>query len=181
MSTTDQSSQRPRRRLIPGEKTMESIFTFLRSIVSSQVASWCDLGSSIVLVAVGMSAWAATPIGAVIGGVVNCIINYHFTFRASGTSKRAVAVKYIMVWLGSLALNTVGTSLLTIVLDRWHFLEMLGFTNVGSFAAARIIVSLLVSWFWNFVLQKNFVYRTTRFDPYAISFVDSLTPARFRK
>lgn len=140
------------------------VFTFLRSIVSSQVASWIDLGTGIVLVAIGFSDWIATPIGAVMGGVVNCIINYRFTFRAQGISKRAVAVKYFMIWMGSLTLNTVGTSLLTSVLDQWHLLERMGFTGVGNYAVARVVVSLLVSWFWNFIMQKNFVYKPRRFD-----------------
>jgi putative flippase GtrA len=154
----------------------KGVFTFIRSAVSSQIASWIDMGSSIGMVALGVSSWIATPIGAVLGGIVNCCINYKFTFRAQGCSVKAVAVKYILIWLGSVTLNTVGTSMLASVLDRWHLLEALGFTNVGSFAAARIIVSLLVSWFWNFLLQKNFVYRASKFDPYAIRFVDALTP-----
>jgi hypothetical protein len=70
---------------------------------------------------------------------------------------------------------------LATILDRWHLLETLGFTNVGSYAAARIIVSLLVSWFWNFLLQKNFVYRASKFDPYAIKLVDALTPNQNKK
>lgn len=154
------------------------IFMFMRSIVSSQVASWIDMGSSIGLVALGMSSWAATPIGAILGGIVNCCINYKFTFRAQGCSKRAVAVKYLMVWLGSLILNTVGTSLLAMALDSWHLLEALGFTNVGSYAVARLVVSLLVSWFWNYVLQKNFVYRATSFDPVAIRMFNRVIPPR---
>lgn len=149
-----------------GKKLLEGggIFTFLRSIVSSQVASWVDLGTGIILVACGVSAWLATPVGAILGGVINCIINFHFTFRAKGVSVPAVAVKYFMVWTGSLTLNTVGTALLAQLLDGWPILESLGFTNVGSYTAARLIVSLLVSWFWNFLLQKYFVYRPRRFD-----------------
>ncbi len=157
-------------------------FMFLRSIVSSQIASWIDMGSSIGLVALGASPWLATPMGAVMGGVVNCCINYKFTFRATNCSKRAVALKYLMVWVGSLIFNTVGTSLLAAALDRWHLLEALGFTNVGSFAVARVVVSLLVSWFWNYIMQKNFVYRPVRFDATAVRIVDALTPRpRHRK
>jgi len=141
------------------------LFMFLRSSMSSQVASWADLGSSIALVALGVSKWVATPVGAVIGGIVNCLINYRFTFRAANRcSMRSVAVKYIMVWLGSVIFNTIGTSLLADLLERWHLLEILGFTNVGSFAAARLIVSLIVSLAWNYLMQKNFVYRPTDFD-----------------
>ena len=39
----------------------------------------------------------------------------------------------------------------------------------GYYAAARLFVSLIVSWFWNFALQRYFVYRDSRFDPYAIA------------
>lgn len=155
------------------------IFMFLRSSMSSQVASWADLGSSIGLVALGVSKWVATPVGAVIGGVVNCLINYRFTFRANKQcSLRSVAVKYVMIWIGSVVFNTVGTSLLADLLDRWHLLEMLGFTNVGSFAAARLIVSLVVSLAWNYLMQKNFVYRPTRFDPTAESISRVVCPDR---
>ena len=33
-------------------------------------------------------------------------------------------------------------------------------------------MSLIVSIFWNFLMQKNFVYRRNDIDPYAIRFVD---------
>ncbi len=161
------------------------IFTFLRSSLSSQIASWIDMGSSIALVAVGVSQWIATPIGAVLGGIVNCCINYRFTFHASDCPVKAVAVKYLLVWLGSVIFNTVGTALLANVLDNWNILESLGFTNVGSFAAARLIVSLVVSLAWNFLMQKHFVYRQREsFDPLAIKCVDgiiSIVPRRNKK
>lgn len=153
----------------------KGIFTFIRSSLSSQVASWVDMGSSIGLVAMGLSEWVSTPIGAVLGGIVNCCINYKFTFHAQGCSVKAVAVKYVMIWLGSVLFNTVGTKLLASVLDQWHLLESWGFTNVGSFAVARVVVSLVVSLAWNFLMQKNFVYRhRPKFDPYADRFVDGL-------
>lgn len=152
------------------------VFTFIRSSMSSQVASWIDMGSSIGMVALGVSEWLATPIGAVLGGIVNCCINYKFTFHASDCPVKAVAVKYVLIWLGSVLFNTVGTSLLANVLDNWHILESIGFTSVGSYAAARLIVSLVVSLAWNFMMQKYFVYRRREtFDPYAIRFVDGLT------
>lgn len=151
------------------------VFTFIRSSLSSQVASWIDMGSSIGLVAMGVSEWIATPVGAVLGGIVNCCINYKFTFHASDCPVKAVAVKYVLIWLGSVLFNTVGTSLLARVLDNWHILETIGFTTVGSFAAARLIVSLVVSLAWNFLMQKTFVYRQrSKFDPVAIRVVDAM-------
>lgn len=166
-----------------GKKALRSnglFFTFLRSTVSSQAASWLDMGLSFVLFSwAGLSPWVATALGAVFGGVLNCIINYKFTFHAQNCSWRAVIIKYIMIWLGSLLLNSFGTEALYWLFRKWTFLEELGFRPDGYFAAARLLASLIVSLAWNFVLQRIFVYRPTRFDPYAIRFVDFITAGRF--
>ena len=58
------------------------------------------------------------------------------------------------------------------MLDNLTFLQDLGFKPNGYYAAARLSVSLIVSIFWNFLMQKNFVYRHTGFDPHAIRFVN---------
>lgn len=155
-----------------GHKALHSdslFFTYLRSIVASQSASWVDLGVGFMLFAwAGFVPWVATAIGAIAGGVLNCVVNYCFTFRATDCPWRAVAVKYAMVWVGSLLLNSFGTEAVYWLLNRWAWLETIGFKPDGYYAAARLGVSLLVSWFWNFALQRYFVYRPTRFDRAAI-------------
>lgn len=151
------------------------IFTFLRSVVSSQTASWVDLGIGFALFAwINLAPWLSTAIGAVAGGIVNCIINYRFTFHAQGVSWRAVIVKYSLVWLGSIILNSGGTQLVYSIIDGWKWLETIGFRPDGYYAAARLFVSLMVSWFWNFVLQRYFVYRPTRFDARAEAIMQRL-------
>lgn len=153
------------------------IFTFLRSIVSSQAASWVDMAVrfSVFYFFTGVSPFLATSAGCVAGGIVNCIINYHFTFHATDTSAKAVAVKYILVWAGSLLLNSTGTQLLYRVFENWTWLATIGFKPEGYFAAATLIVSLIVSWAWNFVLQRYFVYRPNKFDAVAIRVADVFT------
>lgn len=159
-------------------KVMKSdslIFTFLRSVVSSQTASWIDLGIGFMLFAwIGLAPWLSTALGAIAGGIVNCIINYRFTFHAQGVSWRAVIIKYMMVWFGSILLNSAGTQLVYSLIDGWHWLETIGFKPDGYYAAARLFVSLMVSWFWNFVLQRYFVYRPTHFDSTAESIMNIL-------
>lgn len=159
-----------------GNKALRSdslIFTYLRSIVASQSASWLDMGLGFALFAwAGLMPWLATGIGAVAGGVLNCIINYRFTFRASGCDWRAIAVKYTLIWLGSLLLNAFGTQAVYYVLQNWPWLETVGFRPDGYYAAARLFVSLMVSWFWNFALQRYFVYRPSSFDRYAIALAE---------
>lgn len=161
-----------------GEKTVKSnnlFFTFLRSIVSSQCASWVDLGIGFVLFSwLGFSPAFATAIGALCGGVVNCIINYKFTFHADNVDWRAVIIKYAIIWLASALLNTFGTAGVYYLIEKWDWLETIGFKKDGYYAAARLFVSLMVSWFWNFPMQKYFVYSVTGFDKYGIKFFQSL-------
>ncbi|MDE6278024.1 MAG: GtrA family protein [Muribaculaceae bacterium] len=171
-----------------GDKLLHNnslVFTFLRSIVSSQAASWTDMIVRVLLFSFVFKALdpfyrsnLSVACGAILGGVVNCAINYHFTFHASGQSVRAVIVKYILVWTGSLLLNMYGTTFGAMGLSRWEFLHKLGFTPDAIFAVSTLLVSLLVSWFWNFALQRYFVYRPTRFDPLAIRVASIFVPRK---
>ena len=161
------------------------IFTFLRSSVSSQLASWTDMGVCFVFYAwvfksmdpgAPMRTFLATAIGLVAGGIVNCIVNYKFTFLADNCPVKAVAVKYIMIWSGSFILNLGGTTLLEQALQRIDLVKYTDWIKPdGVFAFARLTVSLAVSIGWNFLMQKNFVYRQTKFDPIAIRIVDAIT------
>ncbi len=174
------------RRVADKFMTGAGIFTFLRSSVASQIASWIDMGVCFIFYAwvfmpLGkdpLRSFLATAIGLVVGGVVNCCINYKFTFRAEHCSVKAVAVKYFLIWGGSFLLNLVGTTALDHLLQHAGWLEHIGFKADGIFVFARLAVSLIVSLAWNFLLQKNFVYVYTRFDPFAIKFIDFITPHR---
>lgn len=155
------------------------LFSFLRSGASSQAASWVDLSLGFALFAwLGLAPWLSAAIGALCGGAVNCVLCYRYTFHAQGCPWKAVIIKYAMVWLGSLILNSGGTEVCYYLIQNWNFLEDLGFKPDGYYAAARIGVSLLVGWFWNFILQRYFVFRHSSFDPYAIRLVDALLPGR---
>lgn len=158
------------------------VFTFLRSTVSSQISSWTDMILSFVFYAwVHLYPWLATALGAFFGGVVNCVIGYKFTFHAQGQAIRAVMLKFFLVWLGSLILNSAGTEGLFRLLQSWTWLETIGFKPDGYFAAARLTVSLIVSLAWNFILQRWFVFSPTRFDATAIKIVDMIIPKTIHK
>lgn len=144
----------------PSGGKKKSLFMFLKASVSSQIASWIDMGLSFVLFAFVIDdAFIAKAIGAATGGVVNCCINYKWTFQPKGCSKRAVAIKYALVWTGSLLLNSFGTDFVTSLLSQLTFLADWGVTDNGCFMAAQLAVSLVVSIFWNFQLQRYFVFR----------------------
>lgn len=158
------------------------IFTFLRSTVTSQISSWTDM-----IVAFVFYAWVfsplgtdplrssmATVIGLVIGGIVNCSINYKFTFTADHCPVKAMAFKFLLIWTGNLILNTSGTTALDHLLQNITLLRQWGFKPDGIFATARLTVSLIVSLAWNYPLNKNFVYMPTRFDATAIKIVNRM-------
>lgn len=148
------------------------IITYLRSIVSSQAASWADYIVCFVLFSLaGLAPFWATAAGAFCGGVINCIINYKFTFRAEGCDWRAVVVKYAVVWLGSLLLNSFGTEYFYGWTSTWQWPVDWGLSANVVFVASRLFVSLMVSWFWNFALQRYVVYRPMPFDKYITAFL----------
>ncbi|MDE6127383.1 MAG: GtrA family protein [Muribaculaceae bacterium] len=162
----------------------QGVFTLIRAGLTSQLSSWTDMAASFIFYAwvffpLGrdpLRSFLATAIGLVLGGIVNSVVNYKFTFRSEHCAIKAVAVKFFLIWAGSFLLNLGGTTGLDHVLQKTEAILRVGWIKPdGIFAFARLSVSLVVSIFWNFLLQKNFVYRSTSFDPYAIRFVDWIT------
>lgn len=151
-------------------------YTLLRSSLSSQVCGWIDtLTSFLVFSLLNLSPWLSTAIGAFVGGVCNCIVNYKFTFHAKGVEWRAALTKFAFVWAGSLLLNSFGTEFVYALVKDWHWLQdVTHIADDGMFLAARLFVALMVSLCWNFILQKNFVFRTTRIDPFILRTLDHI-------
>lgn len=138
---------------------------FLRSVVTSQISAYTDFIVSFIFYAlISLSAGISAMIGATAGGIVNCLINYKFTFRMRESSYLAIGVKFFLVWLGSLTLNTFGTQYLTNLLDDSSLLDSVNMVDNIRFTIARILTSIVVSVFWNFMLQRYFVFRSTSFD-----------------
>ena len=128
-------------------KVKHEIWVFSKAQITAQLATLCDFLVSILLYEVfGMWYVVATFIGAVSGGIVNCLLNYRFVFGSDGQKKRYVAFKYLLVWTGSIVLNTLGTFIIT-ELSGHHFI------------IAKAIVSVAVALLWNYQMQRFFVYR----------------------
>lgn len=149
------------------KKRFNTVFLYIKASLASQIASWIDMGTAFALFAwAGFNAMYSTGIGAIAGGVVNCIINYKWTFKAKDVPVVNVAIKYFMVWIGSFLLNTFGTSYVTALFEGWQWLDKLGMDIDARFAIARVGVSLIVSVFWNFMLQRYFVYKNLQVKKY---------------
>ena len=121
-------------------------FMFLRAQLSAQMATIADFLVTILLVRLFEVYYVyATLAGAVYGGIVNCVINYKWTFKSTG-KKTNVAVKFILVWVCSIWLNTWGTYALS---------QYFG----DFFIIPKMAVAVIVALFWNYNMHRFFVYR----------------------
>ena len=124
-------------------------------------AQFTSLGASAVdlCLAAALFRWAgftpfwSTMCGAIVGGIINCITNYEWTFRGTDRSRRGVALRYIVVWGGSILLNAWGVKLAVALLSDNSSVSL------PLFMTLRIIIAILVAVLWNFNLQKHWVYR----------------------
>lgn len=130
------------------------IADFCKAQISSLMATLVDfVMTAFLFQIIGVFYVWSTLLGSVTGGIVNCIINYKWTFSGNKQSKTSVAIKYFIVWIGSILLNTWGTAIGARMLSSK--------TDIGlnSVLLSKIIVAILVAIFWNFLLQKYFVYK----------------------
>lgn len=134
-------------------------------MATSQASAWVDFITSFAVFAwIGLSGGDSAAAGAIAGGIVNCTLNYKWTFRGSQCPVTNVVIKYMMVWIGSLLLNTYGTEFLTELCLGSELLDSWGISRNLRFTIARLTISFLVSVCWNLLLQRTFVYRYVRFD-----------------
>ena len=139
-------------------KKRHSLFMFLRAQLSAQFATLADFILTYVCFQwLGIYYVIATSIGAITGGIVNCVINYKWAFATKDCQFKWVFFKYILVWIGSFLLNVGGVYLLVELLKHHTYLweRASGFYLI----IAKIIVSVLVSVGWNYVLHRYFVFQ----------------------
>lgn len=139
----------------------DAFFTFMRAQFTSQISSATDFLVTIVLAKLFDIYYVlATSMGSVAGGIVNCTINYYWTFKSKECKKKYVLIKYTLVWIGSICLNTWGVYWLTESIQRVPWVqETLAHFFDNIFIVSKVIVSLLVGWFWNYNLHRTFVYK----------------------
>ena len=130
----------------------KNIILFVKAQGSALVGTCVDFLVTILLAEVfDVFYLNATMVGAFMGGVTNCIINYKYVFEDAHQKKIFVATKYFIVWLGSILLNSYGT---------YAFTEL----SHLNFLYPKIIVSCIVAVFWNYQLQRFFVYKNCHLE-----------------
>lgn len=121
--------------------------TFFKAQAASLTATAVDFAVTIVLKE-WLGCWylIASITGTVSGGIINFMMNRHWVFKAGDGQIHFQAVKYILVWIGNLVLVSGGVFLLT---------------QYGkiSYLVSKVLVSVAVGVFYNYVLQKRFVFK----------------------
>lgn len=86
-------------------------------------------------------------IGLVSGGVTNFVINLNWVFRKQGDKVGQRALRYFLVWAGNFVLNAAGYKWMLITFPNLHYF------------ISRVAVAIFVGIFYNYVLQRWFVFK----------------------
>lgn len=123
------------------------MLTFFKANISSSIASFFDYLITIFLVSFfRVDVVVASSTGTVCGGAVNFFIGRTWVFESRKRKVHQQAFRYGIVWTGNLVLNTGGMLVLTKILSV-HYIP------------AKLFVSLMVGFCYNYVLQKKYVFK----------------------
>lgn len=133
---------------------------FGKAQVSSFVSTVCDFMVTAMAYSCTHHVVCSNVCGALTGGAANCAINYKWTFHGTTRSKRAVVWRYVLVWICSVMLNTAGTEYGVKALKyAYSMTQSANTVGVTGVLTVKAIVAVLVAVFWNFLMQKYYVYR----------------------
>jgi putative flippase GtrA len=121
--------------------------TFVKAQAASLAATIVDFAVFILLTTV-FNCWylAASITGTISGGITNFLLGRVWVFDALHSKMTRQAFKYLLVWMGNLLLVSGGVFVVK---------EYIGLTPLLS----KIIVSLIVGFTYNYLLQKKFVFK----------------------
>ncbi len=120
---------------------------FLKAQASSLTATAVDFLMTIILKEIfGVWYALANVVGVCSGGLVNFYINRDWVFNGNEANLRIQVFRYVSVWCGNFILNITGVWLLT------------QYTPC-NYICAKIIAATIVGCTYNYVLQKNFVFK----------------------
>jgi putative flippase GtrA len=120
---------------------------FIKAQAASLIASGVDFLMTVFFVEVlQLKAVLAAALGTISGGMVNFSLGRYWVFKSATKPIPMQALKYLVVWIGNLLLNIGG---MTIMIHYVH----------ANYMVSKILVSLLVGVFYNYLLQGKFVFK----------------------
>lgn len=120
---------------------------FIKAQAASLIASLVDFLMTVLFVeVVQLKEVLAAALGTISGGIVNFSLGRYWVFRSAAKPMPLQAVKYLVVWIGNLSLNIGGMTIMV------HYVH-------ANYMVSKILISLLVGVFYNYLLQGKFVFK----------------------
>jgi putative flippase GtrA len=125
----------------------QNIALFFRYNTVALIASAVDFVGFFMLFEV-LNIWyvLSASISASLGGLTAFLMNWKWVFKSQNENWGFQFTKYIIAWGGSISLNIYGLYLLV---ENSEINEIV----------AKIIVSVMVGFFYNFFVSKNIVFK----------------------
>lgn len=124
-----------------------NIKEFLKAQLSAFLGGLFDFGIYTLCYKIfGISAPFSNVVSGSLGAVVNFTINRYWSFESSQQALGSQLWKFVLVVIGSITLKSSGIYLLVDVFNL-------------NFLVSKLIVEIIVSLGFNFVLQKLWVFR----------------------
>lgn len=123
------------------------MFTFIKAQGASIVASAIDFLVTIITVELfGFWYVTGTVTGTVSGGITHFMLGRNWVFNPSKRNIPKQVLKYFIVWKGSLLLNSLGVYVVT------HYAGV-------NYIYSKVLVSVLVGFSYNYIIQKRYVFK----------------------
>jgi putative flippase GtrA len=120
--------------------------TFIKAQVSAIISTAADFSITWILTSfVGFWYVLSSFTGTTVGGITNFMINRHWVFKITAANKSTQIFKYLLVWTGSITLNTLGVYFLTDLLNVFYLFS-------------KVLMSVFVGVFFNYHFQNSFVF-----------------------
>lgn len=121
--------------------------TFTKAQLASLLATGVDFLVTFLLIQVAHAPLlAGNATGTLCGGTTHFLISRTWVFSAQEKKWTAQLTRYLLVWIGNYVLNNGGFYLLT------RFTEF-------NYLLAKVVISIGVAIFYNYVLQKRYVFK----------------------
>jgi putative flippase GtrA len=133
------------------------MITFSKAQLASILATGVDFAVTFLLlrffgasvfggVAGGAAGTICGAMGTIAGGTTHFLISRSWVFNAQEGKWAAQLNRYALVWMGNLALNVSGL---------WLMIHYAGLRAMP----AKVVVAVTVAIFYNYILQKRFVFK----------------------